>query len=229
MTGTIVNSLSIIIGCVLGLVIKDRLTEKMSSTIMQGLALCVLYIGVSGTLKSTDSMIPIIMIVSIVVGAIIGEILDIDKWINGLGLFLERKFKKEGNKISIAEGFVSSSLLFCVGAMAILGSLNSGLRGDNSTLYVKSILDGVTSVILTSSLGIGVIFSAVTVFLYQGAIALSSSLLVGVLNSQVIGNMTSVGSLLIIALGLNMLKVTKIKVANLLPAVIVPIIFGLFS
>lgn len=228
MTGTIVNSLAIVIGCLLGIVIKDRLTDKISNTIMQGLALCILYIGISGTLKSKDSMIPMIMIGSMVVGAIIGEIIDIDKWLNKLGDVLEKKFKKEGNKISISEGFVSSSLLFCVGAMAILGALNSGLKGDNSTLYVKSILDGVTSIILASSLGIGVIFSSVTVLIYQGAIALSSSLLVGVLNTQVIDNMTAVGSLLIVALGLNMLKVTKIKVANLLPAVVIPIIIGLF-
>ena len=212
MLGTIVNSIAVMVGCLVGLLLKGRLTEKISTTIMNGLALCVLYIGIS-----------------IAIGALIGEVIDIDKWLNKLGDYLESKFKsKKGNNISLAEGFVTSSLLFCVGAMAIVGALESGLKGNHDTLFTKSILDGISSIIFTSSLGIGVIFSAVTVFIYQGAITLGSGILSGVLSTTVITNMSAIGGLLIVGLGFNMLGVTKIKVANLLPAIFLPILFQIF-
>ena len=223
MLGTIVNSITVIVGCLVGLIVKGRLTEKISTTIMNGLALCTLYIGISGALNGGDTLI---MIISVASGALIGEIMDIDKWLNKLGGYLESKFKnKKESNISIAEGFITSSLLFCVGAMAIVGSLESGLKGNHDTLFTKSILDGISSVIFTSSLGIGVIFSAVTVFVYQGAITLGAGILSGVLSTAVITNMSAVGGLLIVGLGLNMLGVTKIKIANLLPAIFLPIIF----
>ena len=226
MLGTIVNSITVIVGCLVGLIVKGRLTEKVSTTIMNGLALCTLYIGISGALNGGDTLI---MIISVAIGALIGEIIDIDKWLNKLGYYLESKFKnKKESNISIAEGFITSSLLFCVGAMAIVGSLESGLRGNHDTLFTKSILDGISSIIFTSSLGIGVIFSAVTVFVYQGSITLGAGLLSGVLSTSVITNMSAVGGLLIIGLGLNMLGVTKIKIANLLPAIFLPIIFQIF-
>ena len=226
MLGTIVNSITVIVGCLVGLIVKGRLTEKISTTIMNGLALCTLYIGISGALNGGDTLI---MIISVAIGALIGEIIDIDKWLNKLGYYLESKFKnKKESNISIAEGFITSSLLFCVGAMAIVGSLESGLRGNHDTLFTKSILDGISSIIFTSSLGIGVIFSAVTVFVYQGSITLGAGLLSGVLSNSVITNMSAVGGLLIIGLGLNMLGITKIKIANLLPAIFLPIIFQIF-
>ena len=226
MLGTIVNSITVIVGCLVGLIVKGRLTEKISTTIMNGLALCTLYIGISGALNGGDTLI---MIISVAIGALIGEIIDIDKWLNKLGYYLESKFKnKKESNISIAEGFITSSLLFCVGAMAIVGSLESGLRRNHDTLFTKSILDGISSIIFTSSLGIGVIFSAVTVFVYQGSITLGAGLLSGVLSTSVITNMSAVGGLLIIGLGLNMLGVTKIKIANLLPAIFLPIIFQIF-
>lgn len=226
MLGTIVNSITVIVGCLIGLIVRGRLTEKISNTIMNGLALCVLYIGISGALNGEDTLI---MIISVAIGALTGEIIDIDKWLNKLGYYLEGKFKSNNSDISIAEGFITSSLLFCVGAMAIVGSLESGLQGKHDTLFIKSILDGISSIIFTSSLGIGVVFSAVTVFVYQGAITIGSGLLSGVLSSTVISNMSAVGSLLIVGLGLNMLGVTKIKIANLLPAIFLPILFQLFS
>lgn len=226
MLGTIVNSITVIVGCLIGLIVRGRLTEKISNTIMNGLALCVLYIGISGALNGEDTLI---MIISVAIGALTGEIIDIDKWLNKLGYYLEGKFKSNNSDISIAEGFITSSLLFCVGAMAIVGSLESGLQGKHDTLFTKSILDGISSIIFTSSLGIGVVFSAVTVFVYQGAITIGSGLLSGVLSSTVISNMSAVGSLLIVGLGLNMLGVTKIKIANLLPAIFLPIVFQLFS
>lgn len=224
MLGTIVNCIAIIIGCLLGLVLKGRLSERISNTIMAGLGLCILYIGISGSLKGQDTLL---IIISIAVGALIGEIIDIDKWLNELGQFLEGKIKKkDGQRISVAEGFVTASLLFCVGAMAIVGSLESGLKGSYDTLFAKSLLDGITSIIFASSLGIGVVFSAVSVFLYQGAITLGAGFLAGLLSSEVISNISAVGSILIIGLGLNMLGVTKIKIANLLPAVLLPIFLG---
>ena len=225
MLGTIVNCITIAVGCFLGLVAKGKIPERIGDTIMKGLALCTIYIGISGALEGSDTLQ---MIISIAIGALIGEIIDIDKWLEKLGEFLESKFNKEGKSGSIAQGFITSSLLFCVGAMAIVGSLESGLKGDNTTLFTKSILDGISSIIFTSTLGIGVIFSIGTVLIYQGGIAICAGMLSNVLSTTVITNMSAVGGLLILGLGLNMLGVTKIKIANMLPAIFIPIIFGLF-
>lgn len=230
MLGTIVNSLAIVIGCLIGLVAKNKITEKVGETIMNGLALCVLYIGVSGALKGSDTLL---IIISVAVGAFIGEVIDFDKRLKNVGDFIESKVNKiskvsGGNsKVSISEGFVTSSLLFCVGAMAVVGSLESGLQGNHTTLFAKSILDGVSSIIFTSTLGIGVMLSAISVFVYQGIITIGAGVLAGVLNTVVITNMSAVGSILIIGLGLNVLGVAKIKVANLLPAIFIPILFGM--
>ena len=225
MLGTIVNCVAITLGCIVGLIIKGKIPEKVSKTIMNGLALCVIYIGISGALEGKDT---IQMIICIAVGALVGELIDIDNALTRLGDYFESKVNKKNDKVSISEGFVTASLLFCVGAMALVGSLESGLQGDHTTLFAKSILDGISSVIFASTLGIGVILSVGTVFIYQGGITLSAGLLSGVLSLSVITNMSAVGSLLIIGLGLNMLGLTKIKVANLLPAVFIPIIFGFF-
>ena len=230
MLGTIVNALAIIGGCLIGLIVKGRLTEKISSTIMNGLALCVLFIGISGALKGKDTLQ---MIICIAIGALIGEMIDFDKKLNDLGDMIEKKINskrkdKSNEKISISEGFVTSSLLFCVGAMAVVGSLESGLQGNHATLFAKSILDGVSSIIFASSLGVGVLLSSIAVFVYQGSITLLAGGLKAVLTDTVISNMSAVGSLLIVGLGFNMLGASKIKVANLLPAIFIPIIYGLF-
>lgn len=228
MIGTIVNSISIVLGCIIGIIVKGRLSEKINNTVMNGLALCVIYIGIEGSFKGENTLLTI---VCIALGALLGEIIDIDKWLNKLGDYLEVKFNtgKEKETVSISEGFVSASLLFCVGAMAIVGSLQSGLSGNHETLFAKSILDGVSAIIFTSTLGIGVLFSAVSVFLYQGTITILSSSLSGILSTPVINSMIAIGSLLIIGLGLNMLKVTNIKVANLLIAVFLPILASMIN
>ena len=140
MLGTIVNCITIAVGCFLGLIAKGKIPERIGDNIMKGLALCTIYIGISGALEGSDTLQ---MIISIAIGALIGEIIDIDKWLEKLGTFLEGKFNKKGKYGSIAQGFITSSLLFCVGAMAIVGSLESGLKGDNTTLFTKSILDGI--------------------------------------------------------------------------------------
>lgn len=229
MLGTIVNTLAIILGCIVGLLIKGGIPEKLSNTVMSGIALCVIYIGISGALEDSNTLITII---SMAIGAIIGELIDLDKRLNKLGKHLENKFTKKDDKnkdISISQGFVSASLLFCVGAMAVVGSLESGLKGNYSTLFAKSILDGISSIIFTASMGIGVMFSAVSVFIYQGSITICASFLSGVLSDSVVSSMTAVGSLLIMALGLNMIKACNIKVANLLPAMFIPVIFSIFG
>ena len=225
MLGTIVNTAAILLGTLLGLLLKKGLPERFQDVIMKGLALCVLLIGISGALKGENTLIAIL---SIAIGAIIGEIIDLDRRLNSLGQLLEARFSKGDGEQTVARAFVTSSLLFCVGAMAIVGSLQSGLTGDHEMIYTKSMLDGISSIIFASSLGYGVVFSAVAVFVYQGAIVLLAQWIAPFLSDAVIAEMTCTGSLLIIALSLNMLGLTRIKVANYLPALLLPILLCLF-
>jgi uncharacterized protein len=223
MLGTIVNCLTIIVGSIIGLTIQGKISNKIRITVMNGLGLSILYIGISGALKGEDTLN---IIISIAIGALIGELIDIDSKLSSLGLIIEKKFNKGGSNISISEGFVSATLLFCVGAMAIVGSLESGINNNHGTLFAKSILDGVSSIIFSSSLGIGVMLSSVSVFIYQGLITLGAGLLASELSDAAITNMSAVGSLLIIGLSLNMLNVTKIKVSNLLPSMLIAVILS---
>lgn len=225
MLGTIVNALAVIAGALVGMLLKKGIPERISDVIMKGVALCVLYIGISGSLAGTNTLIAII---SIVVGAIIGSLLDIDRHLNSLGELAERKLSKGDGKTSIAEGFVSASLLFCVGSMAIVGSIQSGLTGNHEMLYTKSMLDGISAMIFASTLGVGVFLSAAAVLVYQGIITLCAQWVQPFLSEYVVAEMTCVGSLLIIALALNMLGITKLKTANYLPAVFVPILLCMF-
>jgi uncharacterized membrane protein YqgA involved in biofilm formation len=229
MIGTIVNALAIIGGSLIGVLIKGGIPKRINDTVMKGMSLCVLLISilgitsVSSSLKHNDILI---IIISIAVGAVIGEAIDIEKRLQNFGDMLELKLKGRGGKVS--EGFVSASLVFCVGAMAIVGSLESGLSGNHNTLYAKSVIDGISSIVFASSLGIGVMLSGVSVFLYQGTITLSAGLLKGVLMTSK-NDMTAIGSVLIIAIGLNMMGAVKIKVANLLPAIFLPVIYQMIS
>ena len=218
--GVLVNGAAVAIGSLVGMVFNKGIKEKIRITVMNGLALCVVLIGVSGSLKGKDISF---IIISMVIGSIIGEIIDIDDKLKKLGDNLQDKFKGKGGRFS--EGFVAATLLMCVGAMSIVGSLESGLTGNNSTLYAKSLLDGFAAIIFASTYGIGVLFASVSIILYQGAIALSASLIKGILIASVVDNITAVGSLLILGLGLNMLGVTKIKVANLIPAMFIPFLY----
>lgn len=220
MFGTIVNFLAIIVGSIIGMVLKRGISEKISTTIIQGLSLCTVFIGISGAIKGSNF---ILIIISVALGALIGELVDIDKKIEGIGNTIENKFKGKGSNIS--QGFVTSSLLFCVGSMAIVGALEGGLSGNYKILFAKSILDGTVSIIFASSLGLGVLLSSFSVLIYQGSITIAASLLKPLLTQSVITDMTAVGSILIMGLGFNMLNMTKIKVANLLPAVFIPIIY----
>jgi len=218
--GTVVNGICIAVGALLGKVFH-RIPERVKSTVMSGIGLAVTLLGVQMGLKSEQFLV---VIFSLVFGGILGEVWKIEDKLNRLGDWLEKKLGAEqaGN---ISKGFVTATLLFVIGAMAIVGALDSGLRGDHSVLYTKSIIDGFTSIILTTTLGIGVIFSALPVMIYQGAIALLATQIErwvpnGLLE-LFISESTATGGILIVAIGLNMLGLTKIRVANLLPSILV--------
>ena len=223
MLGTIVNAAAIVLGGAIGLFLKKGLPERLSDTLMKGLGLCTLYIGISGCLAGENTLV---LIVSMVIGTIIGEAVDLDDKINRLGKWIERKFagKRFSGKVSLAEGFVTASLLFCVGAMAIVGSLQSGLTGQHETLFAKSVLDCVAAIIFASSLGVGVLLSAGLVFAYQGSITLLAGFIEPFLTDPVIAEMNCVGNVIIIGLAMNMLGISKFKVMNFVPAIFLPIL-----
>jgi uncharacterized membrane protein YqgA involved in biofilm formation len=223
MLGVIINSVAVAIGSLIGLIFKSRISEKISKPVMVGLGVCVLYIGISGSLEGENVLIAIS---SIVLGVIVGTILKIDDSINKVATKIENKFKKEDNTESISEGLVTATLLFCIGAMTITGSIQSGLTGDNSILITKSILDFVSSIMLAASLGKGVILSSISLFISQGLLVLLSSIIAPYINDTVINDITCVGSLIIILIGTNLMGITKIKVADFLPAIIFsPVIY----
>ncbi len=224
MLGTLVNALAIIAGSVTGLLFSKGISEHYKVTVQNGVGLSVILIGIKGALVAENILV---VIISIVIGALCGELCRIEHRLQQLGDFLEKRVKKadEMQESTFAKGFVTASLVFCVGSMAIVGSLESGLTGNHQTLYAKAVLDGVTSIIFASTMGLGVIFSAVAVFLYQGAITLTAVFIKGFLVPATIEEMTSTGGLLIVAIGLNMLGITRIRVGNLLPAIFMPLIY----
>lgn len=223
MIGTIVNTLAAVVGGLLGSLLKKGIPERFADLVQKGLALCVLYIGIKGSLVGTNTLVTIL---SLVLGAILGELLNIDGGIERLGAWAQSKLSKGGSRLG--EGFVTASLLFCVGSMSVVGSLQSGLTGNHETIFTKSMLDFVSAIILASSLGLGVCLSGVFVLVYQGAIVLLARWAAPILSDYVVAEMSCAGSLLIVALGLNMLGITKLKVGNLLPAMFLPIILCLF-
>lgn len=228
MTGVFANTLTVIIGSMIGLVFKKGIPEKVSSAVMTGLGLCTVYIGIDGALSGKNVLITI---ASMVIGSMIGTMIDIDHAINNLGNWVETHFPKgKDGQVSVTEGFVTASLLFCVGAMTINGSLKAGISGDNSLLYTKSLLDLFSSSMLAASLGIGVLFAAGFVLSFQGLLVLCAGFLAPMLTDSAISEMTCVGSLIIIALGTNIIGITKIKIANYLPAIaLAPVICRLIT
>ena len=214
--GTVVNVAAIAIGTLIGLVLKQRLPERITSIVMQGLGLVTALIGVKMIIVTENVLV---VLVSIVVGGVFGELLHIEARLDAFGAKVEAKFSRE--KGTFAKAFVTSSLLYCVGPMAILGALQDGLRGDYSILLTKSGLDGVASVAFASTLGVGVLFSAIPLALYQGGITVGASMLEPFLSSSIVNAMTATGGLLILGIALNILQVTKIRVGNLLPAILI--------
>lgn len=219
MSGVLINTLAVIVGSIIGLIFNKGISKKIVDAVMIGIGLCTIYIGLSGALKGKNTLI---LIISMVIGSALGTWLDIDGKLNRLAEYAEKKYKSPtGKGISIAEGFITGSLLFCVGAMSIIGSLNAGLSGDNKMLYTKSILDFISSAMLSVSLGVGVLASSLFVLVFQGGIVLLSQFLQPILTASAIAEITCAGSLVIFALGLNLIGVTKIKVANYIPSIIV--------
>lgn len=223
MLGTIANALAIIVGGLIGLLFGKGIAEKYKQTILQGVALSVILIGWKSALAADQLLI---VIISMVAGATIGEGLNIEGRLEWLGQWLEARVSA-GPGSSLARGFVTASLVFCVGSMAIVGSLESGLTGNHQTLFAKSILDGVISIVFASTLGAGVLFSSAAVFIYQGLITLAAVFLKPLLAAATVAQMTAVGGLLIVAIGLNMLGMVKIRVGNLLPAIFLPLAYHL--
>ena len=225
MTGTIVNVAAISAGALVGRYAGRFIPNRMRQTVMAGLGLTVLLIGLQLALKSKQ---PMIVIGSLILGGVLGELLQIEARLEAFGLWLQGRFSGAGN---IAEGFVAASLLYCVGAMAIMGALQDGLNGTPTILYAKAALDGVASIALASTLGIGVLFSALSVALYQGGITLAAESAKVLLTDTVVLEMNAVGGLLIVAIGLDLIGVKRLPVGNMLPAVFVAVglvwVFGL--
>lgn len=223
MIGTLINCIAIIAGASVGLLLRRGMNESISKTVMQGVGLSVILIGVTGAIQTTNTLL---VILSMVIGGVLGAWINIDDKMNQLGAWAQKKLTRDGDENNtFAEGFVTASLVYCVGAMAVVGALDSGIRGDHSTLIAKAALDGITAIVFSSSLGIGVMLSAVPVLIYQGAIALLGTAVAPLLSDAVITEMSAVGGLLIMAIGINMLLEKDIKVANLLPAILIPFIY----
>ncbi len=220
MLGTLVNVLAIAAGSLIGLAFRGGIPGHYQKTVIQAIGLAVMLIGMKGALKSQDILV---VIFSLAIGSITGEILRIEFRLNQLGKWLETKtVQSEGG---VAHGFVTASLIYCVGSMAIVGSMESGLTGNHQTLYAKSVLDGISSIIFASSLGAGVLFSAVSVGIYQGTLTLAAVLIKPFLIPQVVDQMSSVGGILIMAIGFNLLEIRKMNVGNMLPAIFMPLLY----
>ena len=223
MTGTLVNFLAIIAGGLVGIFFKNRLSAKIQLTIIQGLSLVVILIGLQMALQ-TDNLL--ILLFSLVGGGISGELLKIENRLAKLGEKIKKDFQQDNSLF--VQGFVQASLVFCVGAMAVMGAIQDGINHDPTILYNKAVLDGIAAVAFSASLGMGVIFSAIPVLVYQGGISILASWVEQFLTQAMITQMTATGGLLIIALGLNMLKITTIRVGNLLPALLLAILLSIF-
>jgi len=227
MLGTLVNTVTILLGSFIGMIIKGNLKEKYREIMLQAVGISVVFVGISSAISKL--LLPeshaVLYIISLVIGAIAGTWLDIEGRLKDLGIFLENKLSSGEN--SIADGFVKASLLFCVGTMAILGSLESGIHGNHATLFAKATLDGITSIIFSSALGLGVMLSAFSVLIYQGLLTILAQFIEPYLTQDMLREISLIGGILITTLGLDMLGIKKIKTGNMLPAVLVPVIYYL--
>ena len=225
MLGPVVNALTVIIFSLIGTFFIRRIPDRFEEILKKAAGLAVLFIGIRGAFDNENVLL---LILSLVFGAVIGELINIDKWMNILGLWVEKKLGMEsspGQKRNFSKGFVTASILFCTGSMAIIGAMQSGLQGNHETLFAKSVLDGIMSLVFSASMGIGVAFSALPVLIYEGGIVLASMLISDYLTAEIIREMSAVGSLLIAAIGLNFMGVKEIKVANFIPAIFIPLIY----
>jgi len=225
MLGTIVNVGAIIFGGIIGLLLKGGLPDRFRNSLMQALALSLMIIGIMGAIKTSDS---ILVLICLVVGTIIGEAINIDKRLEMFGDKVKNRFSKDGDS-KFAEGFITGSLVYCVGAMAIVGTINSVMQGDNSILYTKAVLDSILALLFTSIYGVSTIFGAITVLVYQGALLILAGVIAPFLSAAAITEMGAVGGVLILGVGLNVMEIKHIKVANMLPAIFLPPVYLLIA
>ena len=219
MLGTVVNALAIILGGLIGLLVRGAIADRYKTGVMHAIGLAVIMIGLRAA-RSSDAIV--ITIISMAAGTLVGEWLAIEKRLEQLGGWAEQRLASAGD--GFARGFVTASLLYCVGSMAVVGALESGLKGDHQTLMAKSMLDGITSVVLSSTFGLGVMFAALPVFLYQGGITLSAVWVKPYLSTDLVSQVTGVGGLLILAIGINILELRRLRVGNMLPAIFMPLV-----
>jgi uncharacterized membrane protein YqgA involved in biofilm formation len=223
MYGTLINAGAVIIGSIFGLILHSRLPEKLTKTAFYGVGLFTIILGIMMALKTTNL---IFIIISIVIGSIIGEILDIDKWINNFGEILKKKFKDKNDRFS--EGFITAFLLYCMGSMTILGAIEEGLGGIPNLLITKSILDGFSSIVLAATMGIGVLFSFIPLIIFQGGLTLLASNMQNILTASIINELSAVGGILLLGLGITILDIKKIKILNMLPSLIIVVVLTYF-
>ncbi len=221
--GTLVNIFAIILGSTIGIIIHSRLPQRISRIVFQGIGLFTLFLGIQMALKSTNLLI---MIFSIVIGSILGEIIGIDKFLNRFGEFLKQKLESSNEKF--AEGMVTAFLLFCMGSMTILGAIEEGLGGPPNLLLAKSVLDGFASIALAASLGIGVIFSVIPLLIYQGGLTLFADWLQDFASEVLINEISAVGGLLLIGLGINILEIKALNILNMLPSLVIVMVLVYF-
>ena len=222
LTGALVNLITVVAGTLVGLVAGKFLNERIRAATRSAVALITICIAIPGLMNSTKPLVPIL---SLVIGTVIGEALDIDRAVNRLGDKLQEKFRGKGK---ITEGFVTGTLVFAVGAMTIMGSLDSGLKNDHTILIAKSVIDGISSIIFASTMGVGVAFAGLSVFVIEGGISLLASLVAPLLTEVVINEITFVGSLLILGISFNLLGITKLKLLNMMPAMFLPLLLCQF-
>jgi len=217
--GALINAAAIVCGGLIGLLLKGRIPGHFADNIIRVIGLCSCVIGITGALKGDL----ILLVVSLVLGTFIGELLRIEDGLNKLGEWFQKKVSREEDNSSFAEGFVAATLLFCVGAMAVVGSIESGLGNDRSVIYTKSILDGITSIMLASTLGLGVLFSAIPLLLYQGSIETFAGALQNILTGTLVTQISAVGGVMILGIGFNLVMNAKLKIANYLPGFFVAV------
>ena len=216
MFGTLLNASTVIIGSIIGLIVRSRLPKRITDTAFQGVGLFTIILGIMMAIKTNNLLI---MIFSVVLGSIIGELIDIDKWINIFGEWLKNKFKSKNQRFS--EGLITAFLLYCMGSMTILGAIEEGLGGLPNLLVAKSILDGFSSIVLAATLGIGVLFSFIPLLIYQGGLTLLASNVQNFLTEIIINEITAVGGILLLGLGITLLNIKKIKVINMMPSMVI--------
>jgi len=223
MYGTLINASAVIIGSLIGLIFHSKLPKKITNTAFHGVGLFTIVLGITMAIK-TDNFL--IMIFSIVIGSIFGEIIDLEKMINNFGEWLKKNFKTKNERFS--EGFITAFLLYCMGSMTILGSIEEGIEGTRTLLITKSVLDGFSSIVLSATLGVGVLFSFIPLLLFQGGLTLFASNMQHVFTEIMITELTAVGGIILLGLGITMLEIKKIRILNMLPSLIIVVILTYF-